>query len=260
MSIHNAYYQPERSQHLVEMVETGPHWYTIFMPPGIAFPCPVPDCVGIFDTYAKMQAHFWRWHPFDTIIIFQEGPLPRCYSCGMFTSVANQPHHLQTQCCSDGDIRQQKREFELLILEHQQSIFVIDCEELEAVDYFTYLGHPISAFFTGSDWPAIQYNIKKAQQQWAKISKILTWEGSSPKVMGYYYKAVCQAILLYGYKTWVITQAILNKLESFHHRVARWISRHRIHPDPNTGEWIYPPIDITLATAGLRPLQEYIDS
>jgi hypothetical protein len=49
-------------------------------------------------------------------------------------------------------------------------------------------------------------------------------------------------------------------LESFHHRVARWISRHRIHPDPNTGEWIYPPIDIALATAGLRPLQEYIDS
>jgi hypothetical protein len=257
MSIHNEYYLPERSQRLVEMVETGPHWYTIFMPPGTPFPCPVPDCVGIFDSYAtpfpcpvpdcvgifdsyaKMRAHFWRRHTFDTIVIFQEGLLPRCYSCGMFTSVANQQRHLQTQRCRDGAIRQRKRELELLFLEHQQSIFVIDGEELEAVDHFTYLGRPISA--TGSDWPVIQHNIKKARQQWAKISKILTWEGSSPKVMGYYYKAVCQAILLYGCETWVITEAILNKLESFHHRVARQISRHRIHPDPNTGEWIYPP-------------------
>lgn len=154
-------------------------------------------------------------------------------------------------------MRQRKRQLELLFMEHQQSIYIINGEELESVDYFKYLGRPISA--TGSDWPAVQYNINKARKRWAMISRILTWQGSSPKVMGYYYKAVCQAVLLYGCETWVITQAICNKLESFHHRVARQISKLRIHPDPNTGEWIYPPIDTALARAGLLPIQEYIN-
>jgi hypothetical protein len=124
-----------------------------------------------------------------------------------------------------GAIQQQKRELELLFLEHQQRIYIINGEELEAVDHFKYLGCPIST--TGLDWPAVQYSINKAHQQWARISKILTWQGSRPKVMGYYYKMVCQAMLLYSCETWVITQAIYNKLESFHHHVARQISRKR---------------------------------
>jgi hypothetical protein len=94
----------------------------------------------------------------------------------------------------------------------------------------------------GNDWHAIMYNITKARQRWAMISKILTWQGSTPKVMGYYYKAVYQAILLYGCETWVISSATYKRLESFHHRIARQISRCRIHVDPNTGEWICPPL------------------
>jgi hypothetical protein len=49
------------------------------------------------------------------------------------------------------------------------------------------------------------------------------------------------------------------KLESFHHRVARQISRCRIHIDPNTGEWIHPPIENALSIAGLLSLSEYIE-
>jgi hypothetical protein len=56
----------------------------------------------------------------------------------------------------------------------------------------------------------------------------LTRQGATPKVMGYFYKAVCQAILLYGCETWVVTHKIHKALESFHHRVARQISNLRI--------------------------------
>jgi hypothetical protein len=48
-------------------------------------------------------------------------------------------------------------------------------------------------------------------------------------------------------------------LESFHHRIARQISRCRIHVDPNTGEWICPPIADALSIAGLLPLSKYIE-
>jgi hypothetical protein len=97
------------------------------------------------------------------------------------------------------------------------------------------------------------------RQRWAMISRILTRQGSTPKVMGYFYKAICQAVLLYGCETWVVTQAICNKLESFHNHVARQISRYTIRLDHNTGEWIYPPLEIALNTSGLFPLQHYLE-
>jgi hypothetical protein len=96
------------------------------------------------------------------------------------------------------------------------------------------LGRPITA--TGTDWPAVKHNINRAQQRWAQVSKFLTSQGATPKVMGYFYKAVCQAILLYGCETWVVTNKIRKALESFHPRVARQISNLRIRIDPNTGD------------------------
>jgi hypothetical protein len=113
------------------------------------------------------------------------------------------------------------------------------------------LGRPIAA--TGTDWPAVKHNINRAQ-----VSKILTRQGATPKVMGYFYKAVCQAILLYSCETWVVTHKIRKALESFHHRVARQISNLRIRIDPNTGDWIYPPLNVALTTASLLPLEEYV--
>jgi hypothetical protein len=149
-----------------------------------------------------------------------------------------------------------RRLLELNLYEHQHSVFVINGEQLETVESFIYLGRPISS--TGLDSQAIMLNITKAHKRWAMISKILTWQGSTPKVMGYFYKLVCQAVLLYGCETWVITSTCLKKLESFHHRVARQISKCRIHIDPNTGEWIHPPIANALSIAGLLPLSKYI--
>jgi hypothetical protein len=42
--------------------------------------------------------------------------------------------------------------------------------------------------------------------------------------------------------------------------VARQISKCRIHNDPNTGEWIHPPLANALFIAGLLPLSEYIQN
>ena len=38
------------------------------------------------------------------------------------------------------------------------------------------------------------------------------------------YKAVSYTVLLYGSKSWVVTEAMLKILEGFHHRAARRIA------------------------------------
>jgi hypothetical protein len=75
-----------------------------------------------------------------------------------------------------------------------------------------------------NDWPALYANLKKAQQHWGMLSLILVLDGASPRARGLFYKAVVQAVLLYGCETWVVTNAMLRVLEGFHHEVAQRIS------------------------------------
>ena len=75
--------------------------------------------------------------------------------------------------------------------------------------------------------------------------------------MGMFYKAVVQAILLYGCESWTLTNPMIKALESFHHRVARRISGKmpkRLHD----GSWTYPPLQDALQEARLYPIREYI--
>ena len=47
----------------------------------------------------------------------------------------------------------------------------------------------------------------------------MSWEGVDPKVLGHFYKAVVQAVLLFGEETWVITPRTDRSLDIFQHRV-----------------------------------------
>ena len=76
------------------------------------------------------------------------------------------------------------------------------------------------------------------------------------KAAGMFYKAIVQAVLLYGSETWVVDPPMLNVLESFHNRVARKITGRMAYLDRDT--WIYPPIKETLEKANLYPVAHYI--
>jgi hypothetical protein len=157
--------------------------------------------------------------------------------------------------CDRGE-RKRKRLLDVENLRGQEIGFSVLGEELESVDCFNYLGRPIAA--DGNDWPAVVTNINKARGRWARVSRVLTREGTDPKVAGYFYKAVCQSVLLYGCETWVISKAILGSLEGFHHQIARRLSRHPIRLDPESGECVYPEAGKSLEMAGLHPMSTYI--
>ena len=84
--------------------------------------------------------------------------------------------------------------------------FNLDGEEgdeiVENVPTFQYLGRPLDQ--TDDDWPAVRQNIMRARSVWGRLGKILGREGADPKVSARFYRAVVQAILLYGSETWVI--------------------------------------------------------
>ena len=55
------------------------------------------------------------------------------------------------------------------------------------------------------DWLSVVGNLVKVRNSWGRLSRILSREGADPKVLGHFYKAVLQAVLLFGAETWVLT-------------------------------------------------------
>ena len=87
----------------------------------------------------------------------------------------------------------------------------------------------------------------------------MTTERCSRRVMGLFYKAIIQSILLYGAETWVITPENMKKLRTFHLKAARYTTHRHIRPlNDGTGEWIYPPSESVLEDAGLFEIEVYI--
>jgi len=81
--------------------------------------------------------------------------------------------------------------------------------------------------------------------------------GASRKVMGMFYKATVQAVLLFGAETWTLTQPLIRLLKSFHHRCARYIARME-NTQLEDGTWVSPPSEIARQKAGLFTIEEYI--
>ena len=58
------------------------------------------------------------------------------------------------------------------------------------------------------NWFVLVGNLSKAIKSWGQLSWILRREGEDPKVSEYFYKAVAQAMLLFGSETCVSTPSM----------------------------------------------------
>ena len=71
------------------------------------------------------------------------------------------------------------------------------------------------------------------------------------------YKAVVQAMLMYGSKIWVVTGAMMMVLEGFHHRIARRIAGMTVSKG-DVVELECSLVDTTLEITGIWPIREYL--
>jgi hypothetical protein len=168
------------------------------------------------------------------------------------------PFYIRTQECQTGVERKLQRELAVrstLALRHQ---FSVHGDVLERVEVFKYLGRLLVQ--DDNDAQAIHLQLQKAWGVWSHVGQVLHRENTAPKIAARFYKAVVQAILLYGSKTWNLANSALARLEGFHVCAAYKMARkHR--PKRGANEvWVYPKTADILEECGMATIAAYIQS
>ena len=112
-------------------------------------------------------------------------------------------------------------------------------EPLENVTAFRYLGRVLTV--VDDDWLALVGNLGKVRKSWGQLSRILSREGSDLKVLGNFFKAVSQVVLLFGADMWMLPSRMERALDSSQNRALQRLTRRQ--PRRRGGEiWSYPPL------------------
>ena len=126
---------------------------------------------------------------------------------------------------------------------------------LENVSDSKYLGRVITA--GDEDWPEVAGNLSKARKSWGRFSRILCQEGSGVRVSDKVFKAVVQAVLLFGEETWVLTPRMEWALDSFQNGAARRLTGRQPRRR-GEGRWTYPPLKEATREAGFGGIRKSI--
>ena len=93
---------------------------------------------------------------------------------------------------------------------------------IKTVTYFKYLRRVMMAL--EKDWTEVLGNLWEARENRYWMTSILGRDYAIPRVLGMFFKAVVQAVLLFGSETWVTTPRMGRDLGGFQQRVARRIN------------------------------------
>ena len=86
--------------------------------------------------------------------------------------------------------------------------YVAEC--VEGVDYFKYWGRVLH--FSDEEWPEVFQNWSAIKIcKW--LGKFLRREGADLTISAKFYRTLVKAVLLFGTETWVLTLAMLKKIE-----------------------------------------------
>jgi hypothetical protein len=237
------------------LVFEPPEEYCIDMDGIIETECPVENCpYKVIDRH-MMRRHFRNIHNNDTIVISEEGRLPRCTECGLFQKNVGLKHQQGADCKRWANVHKTRKKDIENKKTIEETVFTVSGTPIKTVKQFKYLGRILDE--DDNDWPAINRNLAKAQAAWGRLGKILSKEKANSKAMASIYKTVIQAVLLYGSESWVLNSDMERKLQSFHRRCARFITGQHIRPNQD-GTWTCPSSEEVLSQAGLWTIQEYI--
>jgi len=219
--------------------------------------CPVPECqVNIAGGWYGMRRHFAFRHKTATIQVVEEGELPSCTECGFQCALPHTAHQRSKFCKQGRQCRVRHVNTQAIIMARDYAPeFQAGATVIDNVPAFRYLGRWMVE--DDSDTMAVTQNILKARMRWGQLCRLLTRHGASRRIMGLFYKATIQSVLLYGAETWTLTQPLLRMLTSFHHRCARYLARMENTLDEK-GNWVSPPSEIARNKAGLFSIEEYI--
>jgi len=107
-----------------------------------------------------------------------------------------------------------------------------------------------------NDAQAIWQQLWKARGVWG--GQVLHGESTSLRVAPKLYKAVVQALLLYGSETWNLTESALVQLERFHVRAVYKMARVHLPKKRTAGVWQYPSTTGDLEEYGIESIATYV--
>ena len=218
--------------------------------------CPFPMCKGTSTSGWMMRRHFRDLHPLDSVVVPKEGKYPRCPKCGMQTN-PRYPAHINTKECRVGTARRHQRDMAVRSALALRQQFTVHGEVLERVEVFRYLGRLL--FQDDDDVQAVRNQLSKARSTWARIGQVLRRENAPPRVSAKFYKAIVQSVLLYGSETWVLSPAVMARLEGFHIRAAYRMAKRHVPRRGTNHQWVYPSSEAVLEECGMHTIQHYID-
>ena len=126
---------------------------------------------------------------------------------------------------------------------------------METVTSFKYLGRVLTA---GDDnWTEVEGKLRKTRKIWVRMTRILIRNGAELKILGLFFKAVLQTVLLFRAETWVLNPHMYQALRSFQHRVAQWLTG-RYPRQRGERRWEYPLLAAVMAEAGFEDIGVYI--
>jgi len=121
------------------------------------------------------------------------------------------PRHWFTKECQVGVEQKKQREAVVMLALALRQQFSVHGDMLERVEVFKYLGRLLAQ--DDNNIQAIRAQLQKARTSWAHVGQVLRAENVPPRVAAKFFKAVVQAVLLYGSETWVLLTTALASLE-----------------------------------------------
>ena len=99
--------------------------------------------------------------------------------------------------------------------------------------------------------------MEKARKNWGRLQGILSREGATKRVLGNFFKAVVQQVLLFGTETWVVSPMMERALSAFIHGAARRLTGIQLRKGRD-GKWHYPLLEGAMKEAGLTDVRTSI--
>ena len=126
---------------------------------------------------------------------------------------------------------------------------------VEGLSNFKYMGQKLDQ--TDDDWPAVRQKTMRARLVWGRLGTLSRREGEEPRVLAMFYRAVAQAVLLFGSETWVILEEMEKKLEGTNTGFLIQITRKRARRVAD-GTWETPWAELVREVAGTQLAMTYI--
>jgi hypothetical protein len=219
--------------------------------------CPVPGCAWKLHGGWMLRQHFRDLHPLNKVVVLTEGYFPQCEWCTMQVNPAY-PRHFRMQECLTGLERKLQRESAVPLALALCRQFSVHRDVLECIEVFKYLGCLLAQ--DDNNAQAIRQQLRKAREVWARVGQVLRRENTAPRIAAKFYNAVVQAVLLYGSKTWNLTNSAPARLEGFHVCAAYKTARKHQPKRGANGVWVYPKTADVLEECGMATIAAYIRS